>query len=103
MRHAAKADSNQAEIVAALRGVGATVVDLHALGQAGVPDLLVACVVDGRRETLLVECKAAGEQLSAIQERWHQWWRGRVVVVRSAAEALAAIGVSVPVPGRGEA
>ena len=40
MRRAARTDANQAEIVAALRGVGASVQPLHAVGQ-GCPDLLV--------------------------------------------------------------
>ena len=40
MRRAARADSNQAEIVDALRKVGASVQPIHTVG-GGVPDLLV--------------------------------------------------------------
>lgn len=41
MRHAAKVDANHAEVVAALRAVGAQVQSLAGVG-AGCPDLLVA-------------------------------------------------------------
>ena len=40
MRRAAKIDSNHAEIVAALRGIGAYVMSLASVG-GGCPDLLV--------------------------------------------------------------
>jgi hypothetical protein len=40
VRRAAKVDANQREVVAALRGAGATVQLLHAVGE-GCPDLLV--------------------------------------------------------------
>ena len=52
MRYAAKIDSNQNEVVNALRKAGASVQSLAALGK-GVPDLLVAI----RGVNLLMEIK----------------------------------------------
>jgi len=93
---AAKVDRNQAEIVAALRGVGCSVTLLHRVGQ-GVPDLLV-----GRnRQMWLVEVKDGSRppserRLTPDQERWWAEWRGAPpVVVNSVEEALEAVGVSV--------
>lgn len=89
-----RTDRNQAEIIAALRGAGATVVDLSATG-GGVPDLLV-----GRgRVTFLLEVKrperSANESRPATvarQQRFRDTWRGGPVrVVRSVDEALAVV------------
>lgn len=92
-RRAAKIDINQREIVAALRAVGASVQSLAAVG-AGVPDLLVGF----RGEIHLFEVKSElarrrdGGRTEA-QADWHQKWRGRpVIIVRSANDALVAIG-----------
>ena len=93
MRRAANVDANQAEIVAALRGVGASVLDLHGIGVAGVPDLLV---VFGERAVLMEIKNPKGKnRVKESQERFRQTWRGRVEIVRSVDEALAAIGVQV--------
>lgn len=95
MRRAARVDVNQAEIVHALRCVGASVQSLAAVGQ-GVPDLLV-----GRRGVnFLLEVKDGdapmGQQrLTEHQADWHARWSGDVRIVRSVDEALRAIGVVV--------
>ena len=95
MRRAAKTDRNQSEIVAALRKVGATVQSLAAVGD-GVPDLLVGF----RRVTYLLEVKdgkrpPSARELTPDQVQWHtNWFGGQCVVVTSAAEALAALGVT---------
>ena len=95
-RRKSKVDQNQAEIVAALRAVGASVECLHSVG-GGVPDLLVG----SRGVTYLMEVKTATGSLTPDQERWHPAWRGQVAVVRSVAEAYAVIGVEVRCAGGG--
>ena len=92
MRRAAKVDANQREVVAALRGAGATVQPLHAVGE-GCPDLLVGY----KGLNLLLEVKDGGkppsaQKLTPQQEIWHRDWRGHRVVVNSPEDALAAIG-----------
>lgn len=81
MRRAAKVDRNQAEIVQALRKVGASVQSLAAVGE-GVPDLLVGW----RGMNLLIEVKdgnkpPSGRKLTPDQEAWHDAWAGRPVFV----------------------
>jgi hypothetical protein len=85
-------DANQREVVAALRGAGATVQPLHAVGE-GCPDLLVGY----KGLNLLLEVKDGGkppsaQKLTPQQEIWHRDWRGHRVVVNSPEDALAAIG-----------
>ena len=66
MRRAAKVDGNQAEIVSALRQVGAEVQSLASVGQ-GVPDLLVGF----RSRNFLLECKQAkakGQRMGTTTE-----------------------------------
>ena len=79
-----KPDETQAEIVAALRDIGATVQLLHTVG-AGCPDLLVGF----RGVNYLLEVKTPGRQQMTIWEQnWHEAWRGAVVVVSTIDEAL---------------
>ncbi len=88
-----RADTNQPEIVATLRGMGCTVQHLHAVGQ-GVPDLLVGV----RGVNLLVEVKYEDGQLNAVQTAWHDAWRGQAIIVRTsehAAELVAARARSI--------
>lgn len=95
MRRAAQVDANHRDIVDALRDVGCSVESLAGVGD-GVPDLLV-----GRnRETWLLEVKPGDakdkrqRELRPTQVAWHAEWKGRpVIVVRSVAEALKAVGV----------
>ncbi len=86
MRRAARVDGNQAEIVQALRRVGASVQLLHQLGQ-GCPDLLVGF----RERNYLLEVKRPGEKLTDDERRWFHLWRGCCEVVHSVEEALSAI------------
>jgi hypothetical protein len=83
MRRDAKTDRNQADIVAALRAIGAMVQPLHMVGQ-GVPDLLVGI----GSKLLLVEVKdgkrpPSERRLTPEQERWHAAWAGYPVYVIS--------------------
>ena len=87
MRRAAKVDRNQAAIVLALRGVGATVCITSDVGR-GYPDLTVGF----RGCTFLVEVKMPGEGLTPDQVAWHQMWNGHVAIVHSEDEAYEAIG-----------
>ena len=88
MRRAARVDDNQAEIVDALRRIGATVQPLHAVGQ-GCPDLLVGF----RQANFLFEVKngkkpPSARKLTKDEKDWIAGWRGPVVVVTSALEAI---------------
>lgn len=86
MRRAAKVDSNQREITAALERVGCLVLSLAALGR-GCPDLLVMA---GRR-LHLIECKTERGKLTAAQELFHKLWP--VHICRSPEDALRAVGL----------
>lgn len=93
LRRAAKVDANQRAVVSALRGAGATVQLLHAVGE-GCPDLLVG----HRGVNHLLEVKdgdkpPSAQKLTPQQEIWHRDWRGVSAVVNSPEAALAAIGV----------
>jgi Holliday junction resolvase len=93
MRRAAKVDANQAEIVKALRQVGASVQSLASTGK-GCPDLLVGF----RGVNWLLEIKdgqkvKSARKLTDDQVVWHQTWRGRVYVVESVEQALEVIKV----------
>lgn len=85
-RYAAKRDSNEAAIIAALRNCGATVVQLS---DKGVPDLLVG--VFGK--TILAETKQRkGKLTSAQQDFVANWNGGEVWIIRSVEDALDMIG-----------
>lgn len=94
-RFSTKADANQPEIVAALKAVGCSVVDLSGIGK-GCPDLL--CGREGR--TYLVECKgdpkithrSARSELTDDQVAFAAAWRGGIIhVVHSVEEALLVV------------
>ena len=89
---AKRTDANQSAIMAVLREVGATVVDLSAVGK-GVPDLLVG----HRGVTYLLEVKnvKGKNRTTPDQDVFYAWWRGApVTIVRTADEALSAIGAT---------
>ncbi len=93
MRHIARVDANQAEIVDALRKVGATVQLLHQVG-AGCPDILAGF----RGQNHLLEIKTADGRLTGDQAEWLLVWRGQVAIVRTPEEALVAIGAMKEAP-----
>ncbi len=91
---AAKVDDNHAQIVKSLRGVGATVISLAAVG-GGCPDL----VVGYRRTNYLMEIKDGAKVPSArkrtpAQIHFAETWRGSHVLVNNPREALQAIGAT---------
>ena len=92
-RPRSKVDANQAEIVKALRDVGATVQTLTQVGK-GCPDILVGYKrLNGRHANYLMEIKHGKGQLTPDEHTWHQKWNGQVAVVRTVREALGIIGV----------
>jgi len=89
MRRKARIDSNQPQIIEVFRALGASVAPTHTLGQ-GFPDI----VVGWRGINLLVEIKDGDKppsrrQLTEDEQRWHDEWRGNVVIVESIADVLA--------------
>ena len=89
MRRAAKVDRNHSDIVSALRGIGAQVVTLHAVG-GGIPDILVYF-----KRTFLLEIKdgqkpPSARKLTEDQIVFHAWWGGELHVVSSIKEAIEA-------------
>lgn len=89
IRYAAKVDTNQTQIVSALRKAGASVEILSRVG-AGFPDILVGSWTNtGRRFNLLLEIKAdAKSHLTVDEADWHDAWQGQVDIVRDPQEAV---------------
>lgn len=84
MTFARRVDANQAEIVAALRKIGAAVTPLHTVGQ-GVADLLVSW----RQRWFLFEVKSDHKgKLTPDEKRWIGEQRAPVFVITSASEAI---------------
>lgn len=91
MRRSARVDDNQAAVVAALRKIGASVQSIAVVGQ-GCPDLLVG--LSGVNHVLEVKDGSkypSQRRLTKHEEHWVTNWRGRVVVVNNAEEAIAAV------------
>jgi len=91
MRRAARTDANQAELVKALRKVGATVQPLHAVG-SGCPDLLVGF----RGVNYLIEVKDGEKSpsqrvLTPDQVEWHHLWKGQRGVAKNIEECFALV------------
>ena len=84
----AKVDANQAEIVEALRAVGASVVVLSRVGQ-GCADLSAGF----RGSNYFLEVKTDSGKLTPAELEFQQLWRGHYAIVRTPEEALQAIGV----------
>ena len=82
MRNAARTDATQAEVVKALRAVGASVY------YCKLPLDLLVC---HRKETMLVEVKEEGGRLTKAQESFIETWPGRVHVVRGPIDAVAQV------------
>ena len=80
----AKRDSNEGEIIRALRAAGCSIVSINIPGAA---DLMVGC----RGINLLLETKGKRGKLTEEQERFIENWQGQYAVVRTVEEALAVI------------
>ncbi len=102
MRYRISRDANHQEIVQALHAAGAIVYDAAAVG-GGFPDLVVAHPRVGVR---LLEVKRAagpkggtkGRNLRPSQVEFHRAWSRYASVVRTAHEALAAMGLIAASP-----
>lgn len=83
MRRAARADTNQPDIVRALRRGGASIWHTHTLGRGG-PDIVVGyCGVN-----VLTEIKRdEREPLTPAEIKFHSTWQGRIVTIRNEREA----------------
>ena len=92
-RWGAKRDEAEAEIVAALRRVGAYVA---LVSQAGLPDLFV--LFRGRWYALEVKTGKGKSQAHQMSQRRFLELTG-TPIVRTPYEALKAIGAELPVPG----
>ncbi len=87
-RLAARTDSNQADIVDALRKAGAQVYLTHRVG-GGFPDLV--CGYKGH--TILIESKTLGGALNKKQRLFFDLWvGGYAYVIRNIADALCVLG-----------
>lgn len=82
----ARVDTNQKQIVAALRGVGASVWVTSMVGR-GAPDLVV-----WYRQLYLMELKEGKGELTPDEAEWIARFKGPVHIVRSVDEALQIIG-----------
>jgi hypothetical protein len=81
MRHAARTDANQAEIVKALKSVGISVEYIK------LPFDLV--VFNPRKsETAFVECKTEDGRLTKTQVDFIARWAGKIYIVRGAEDAV---------------
>jgi hypothetical protein len=111
-RRASKIDANQTQIVRELEGLGCSVWSLAREGK-GCPDLLVgfragdvvvwaldsprpSTEILDRRVNLLMEIKdgdkkPSEQKLTPDQRKWHAGWKGQVVVVHSASEAVKCV------------
>jgi hypothetical protein len=87
-----RVDTNQPEIVKALRKAGALVLHLHEIGK-GTPDILVGY----RGRLRLMEIKDGAKspskrELTPDEEKFHAIWADYVWVVQSVDDALKLIG-----------
>jgi len=87
MRRASKIDTNQPQIVDALRKMGCSVQLLHKQGQ-GCPDLLIG----HKGRNLLAEVKDGAlspsrRTLTEDQIEWHEAWRGQVAIIENVDQA----------------
>lgn len=89
MRTKARVDSNQLEIITALRKKGASVLLLHQLGR-GAPDALVGW----NNSNFLIEIKNGAKspskrKLTPDEEAFFNSWQGQAAVVDSVESAIA--------------
>lgn len=80
MRRAAKRDGNERRIIAYLKRVGCSVLQLS---QAGAPDLLIGF----DNVNLLAEIKSKSGTLTSQQTEFFNVWSGQKSVIHSVAEA----------------
>lgn len=91
MKH--RVDSNQQLIAWQLRELGYSFASTAMVGR-NFPDAVVggAHRVTGRRQTILVEIKTPGQELSDGQRDFHASWRGSITVAYSVVDILMEYG-----------
>ncbi len=94
MRRAARIDGNHADIVDALRAVGASVTDTSGVG-VGFPDICAGY----KNRVYLIEIKDPAQppnkrRFTPAQKEWHRAWKGGAYVVETVEQALLVIGAS---------
>ena len=94
---AKRVDSNQKELVAALRAVpGVVVFHTHELGK-GFPDIICSWRGARNMQNFLFEIKdgdkpPSARKLTPKEELFHDTWPGQVDVIETAEEALLIMG-----------
>lgn len=91
MRWAAQVDSNQQEIMDALRSFGWKVRSLHRVG-GDFPDIIAAKLGAQPKRTILIEIKVEGGKLSPAQKEFQDTWPGEVFVVWSVDDLISQLG-----------
>lgn len=91
MRKYGQVDSNQREIVSALRAIGCSVLSLAPMGN-GCLDLLVGY----HGLNFLLEVKVPGGKLTPDQEKFFATWRGQAAKIERFEDALRILNVSFP-------
>jgi hypothetical protein len=87
-----RTDGNQTDIKNALRKAGCSVLVMSDLGK-GAPDLLIGFQDGLDRFNVLVEIKMPNGRLTDDEKKFIENWKGYpVIIVRSAEQALKAIG-----------
>jgi hypothetical protein len=81
--HISRVDADQPKIVEELRSSHFSVQPIHQIGK-GTPDILVG--FSGMN--FLFEIKGKGGKLTPDEEVWHSNWRGDVMVIHNAQEAI---------------
>lgn len=92
---ACRTDSNQTEIVKALRKIGCTVTPTHMVGD-GFPDLVVGR--NGVNHLLEIKDGAkvpSKRELTKDEKKFHIEWRGTVNIVYSVDDALRVVTVGL--------
>jgi len=91
MRRAARTDHNHKDVVDALLKAGCSVQSLAAVG-AGCPDILWGFAeCNGLIEVKNPDVKPSERVLTDDQKLFHRAWRGRIDVVETGEQAVAAV------------
>ncbi len=88
MRHKARVDDNQPEIVRAFRRLGCSVAHTHQLGK-GFPDLIIGFM----KKNFLIEIKDGSkipskQKLTDDELEFHNAWLGNIHIIKSEDEAI---------------
>ena len=81
-----KVDSNQAQIIADLKKIGVSVLNLSRVG-GGCPDILVGW----QGKNILIEIKTAKGDLNDLQIEFFEQWKGQKFVCKSINEIIEII------------